>query len=111
MARHSIVQRPRNGDSRWEGARLLNVAELARVLARIGIPPEVVALGGHADLSWCVERSPAGVWEVYWSERGHKNGLVQLASEADACFQLLGRLFYYQLQAETIGPTHAFHNE
>jgi hypothetical protein len=41
---------------------------------------------------------------VYWYERGNKNGLVRLASESDACFQLLGRLSYSQLLAGTIGP-------
>jgi hypothetical protein len=82
----------------------MNLTELARALAVIGIAPEVLALGGHADYSWCVEQASDGAWEVYWYERGNKNGLVRLTSESDACFQLLGRLSYSQLLAGTIGP-------
>lgn len=80
----------------------MNLAELARVLAAIGISPQVLALGGHADYSWCVEQTPDGAWEVYWYERGNKSGLVQLRTESDACFQLLGRLAYSQLLAGAI---------
>lgn len=82
----------------------MNLTELARVLTTIGIAPAVLALGGHADYSWCVEQSEDGAWEVYWYERGTKNGLVRLTTESDACFQLLGRLAYSQLLSGTIGP-------
>lgn len=82
----------------------MNLTELARVLAAIGIAPEVLALGGRADYSWCVEQTSDGAWEVYWYERGSKNGLVRLTTESDACFQLLGRLSYSQLLAGAIGP-------
>ncbi len=81
----------------------MNLTELAKALASIGIPSAVLALGGHADYSWCVEQSPDGLWEVYWYERGAKNGLVKLNTEADACFQLLGRLTYSQLLAGVVG--------
>lgn len=80
----------------------MNLTELARVLTAIGIAPEVLALGGHADYSWCIEQSDDGLWEVYWYERGTKNGLVRLANESDACFQLVGRLSYSQLLAGAI---------
>ncbi|GFG67511.1 hypothetical protein MKUB_50010 [Mycobacterium kubicae] len=83
----------------------MNLAELARVLATIGISPQVLALGGHADYSWCVEQASDGSWEVYWLERGNKNSLTRLATEADACYQLLGRLAYSQLLAGAIQPT------
>lgn len=83
----------------------MNLTELARALSLMGIGPEALALGGHADYSWCVEQASDGAWEVYWFERGNKNGLVRLASESDACFQLLGRLAYSQLLAGAIGPT------
>ncbi len=83
----------------------MNLTELRRILARIGISEEVLALGGHADYSWCIEQSDDGAWEVFWYERGNKNGLVRLRTESDACFQLLGRLAFSQLLAGTIGPT------
>lgn len=82
----------------------MNLTELARVLTAIGIASEALALGGRADYSWCVEHSSDGAWEVYWYERGNKNDLARLATESDACFQLLGRLSYSQLLAGTIGP-------
>lgn len=80
----------------------MNQTELARSLAAIGIPREVLALGGHADYSWCLEQASDGMWEVYWYERGTKNGLMRPNTESDACFQLLGRLTYSQLLAGAI---------
>lgn len=80
----------------------MNVNELGRTLEKIGISKQVLALGGRAEYSWCVEPSPDGMWEVYWYERGNKEGLVRLATESDACFQLLGRLAYSQLLAGAI---------
>ena len=80
----------------------MNLTELARVLDAIGISPQVLALGGRADYSWCVEQTSDAIWEVFWYERGNKNQLAQLRSESDACFQLLGRLAYSQLLAGAI---------
>jgi hypothetical protein len=68
----------------------VNLTELARVLAAIGIAPEILALGGHADYSWCVEQSLDGAWEVYWYERGNKNGLVPLPTESRCVFPIVG---------------------
>ena len=83
----------------------MTLTELARALSTIGIALHVLALGGHADYSWCVEPASDGAWEVYWYERGNKNGLIRLASESDACFQLLGRMSYSQLLAGAIAKT------
>lgn len=77
----------------------MNLNELARALDKIGIAPDVLALGGRAELCWCVAQSDDGRWETYWYERGSKNGRAQFESESDACFQLLGRLTYSQLLA------------
>lgn len=79
--------------------------ELKRVLTEIRIDPAVVAVDGHADYCWCLERAPDGQWEVYWSERGNKNGLVRLPTESDACLLLLGRLAYSQLLAGSLAAT------
>lgn len=81
----------------------MDLPELARALELIGMPSRVVVLGGRADNSWCVERADGGKWEVFWMERGNKIDLVCLDSEADACFQILGRLAYTQLAAKIIG--------
>lgn len=82
----------------------MNLTELARVLALIGIPPSMLAIGTHADYSWCVEQYSDCEWHVYWYERGTKNGLVRVTSESAARFQLLGRLAYSQLLAGAIVP-------
>lgn len=81
----------------------MNLAELGTALAAIGVSPQLVALGGRADLAWCVEGTGDGKWEVFWYERGNKTGLVCLSTESEACFQLLGRLTYSQLLAGAIG--------
>lgn len=78
----------------------MNLAELANALGRIGIQPELYVLGGYAEQAWCVEQSAEdGAWEVYWRERGNKLELARLATEEQACNQLLGRLTYSQLLA------------
>jgi hypothetical protein len=83
----------------------VNLTELADAVARIGIPQQLVALGGSAEYAWCVERAEDGAWEVYWLERGNKNNLVRLPSEDTACLYLLGRLTYSQLLAGAVrGP-------
>ncbi|GAS93041.1 uncharacterized protein RMCC_0008 [Mycolicibacterium canariasense] len=70
----------------------MNLAELATELSAIGIPKEVVAVGGRADYAWCIERASDGHWEVFWYERGNKNDLVTFTNESDAGHQLLARL-------------------
>ena len=81
----------------------MNLNELANALELIGIRSEVVALGNHTEMRWCVEQADDGVWEVYWRERGNKIELVRVANESAACTQLLGRLAYSQLLAGAIG--------
>ena len=81
----------------------MNLAELDTALGAIGLSPQLVALGGRADLAWCVESTGEGKWEVFWYERGNKTGLACLNTESEACFQLLGRLTYSQLLAGAIG--------
>ena len=81
----------------------MDLVELAKALDLIGIPARVVSLGGQAENSWCVDQTADGTWEVFWMERGNKIDLVQLRTESDACFQLLGRLGYTQLADGAIG--------
>ena len=81
---------------------IMNITELHRALHTIGISDRVLAIGGRAEYSWCVEPSADGMWEVFWYERGNKNDLVRLPTESDACYQLLGRLAYTQLLSGTL---------
>lgn len=70
----------------------MNLVELATTLAAMGVPNEIVALGGRADYAWCIEQASDGNWEVFWYERGNKNSLVRFHDESDACHQLLSKL-------------------
>jgi hypothetical protein len=81
----------------------MNVVELAKALDQIGIPAEVLSLGGSAENSWCIVQASEGKWEVFWMERGNKIDLTCCATEVDACFRLLGRLAYTQIAAGAIG--------
>lgn len=81
----------------------MNLTELSKAVGLIGMPTCVICPGGQAENSWCVDQAADGKWEVFWMERNNKIDLVRLASESDACFQLLGRLAYTQLAAKAIG--------
>lgn len=81
----------------------MNMVELSKALELIALPTRVISLGGQAENSWCVVPAADGTWEVFWMERGNKIDLVRLHNEADACFQLLGRLAYTQLASGKIG--------
>jgi hypothetical protein len=83
----------------------MNLTELGIALNKIGIADEVLALGGEAEMCWCVSPAADGEWEVFWMERGNKIGVVRLQKEEQACFQLLGRLTYSQLLGGVIGQT------
>ncbi|OKH73288.1 hypothetical protein EB72_19350 [Mycobacterium sp. SWH-M1] len=50
------------------------------------------------------------MWEVYWYERGNKNGLVRLSNESEACYQLLGRLTYSRLLGGTLALREAYNS-
>ncbi|OLR90976.1 hypothetical protein [Actinokineospora bangkokensis] len=81
----------------------MNLRALGTALDDIGLEPGVVALGGRDEQCWCIHGTPAGVWQVYWMERGQKNHLVELPDESSACELLLGKLTYSQLIAGVVG--------
>ena len=89
----------------------MNITELRRALRAMEIPDRVLALGGQAEHSWCVEPGADGLWEVYWYERGNKNNLVRVSNESEACYQLLGRLAYSQLLDGTLAPRKAYNHQ
>jgi hypothetical protein len=77
----------------------VNLQELASAAKLIGIPEEILVVGGHAQFCWCVEQVEDGSWEVYWLERGDKGDLERFANENQACTYMLGRLAYTQVLA------------
>jgi hypothetical protein len=67
----------------------MTVGELARELARQGVPASAYCLtGGLPNEAYTLEQAGA-VWRVYYSERGCRTGLQAFASEADACAAFL----------------------
>lgn len=89
----------------------MNMNELRKALRVMEIADRVLALGGQAEYSWCIEPGADGVWEVYWYERGNKNELVRVSSESEACYQLLGRLAYSQLLGGTLTARKAYNHQ
>lgn len=89
----------------------MNITELRRALRALEIPDRVLALGGKAEYSWCIEPGADGIWEVYWYERGNKNELVRVSNESEACYQLLGRLAYSQLLGGTLAARKAYNHQ
>jgi hypothetical protein len=81
----------------------MNLVELTKAVDLIGVPAGVLALGGQAENSWCIDRVADGTWPIFWMERGSKIDLVSLRTESDACFQLLGRLAYTQIASRAVG--------
>ncbi|GAB3946706.1 hypothetical protein GCM10028805_17660 [Spirosoma harenae] len=70
----------------------MNSQELANRLAQIGMPTDAYCLtGGLPHEAYCLNQTTAG-WEVYYSERGSKTGLVLFTTEAEACLYLYQRL-------------------
>ena len=62
--------------------------ELATKLAESGIPSFAYSLtGGLPNEAYCLEIAN-GTWQVYYSERGHKNDIMSFASEREACDHL-----------------------
>lgn len=49
------------------------------------IPKDVYSLGGGLPNEKLCLGEVAGKWEVYYSERGEKTGLVTFGSESEAC--------------------------
>ena len=71
----------------------MNVSELKRALDDAGIHTRAYTLVGHAlDEQYVLAAPEAGVWEVYYWERGEKNDLERFTSESAACARLLERV-------------------
>jgi hypothetical protein len=72
----------------------MTVAELKRNLLEQGLRPNAVSFEGGmltAAEQYIIENK-AGLWEVYYYERGNKNSLVVLPDESTACHHLLAVL-------------------
>lgn len=70
----------------------MNKKELQERLSLEKIPADVYSLnGGFPNERLCLGEV-AGKWEVYYSERGEKSGLMVFDKEIDACENFYKRL-------------------
>jgi hypothetical protein len=72
----------------------MTVSELKRNLLERGLRPNAVSFEGGvltAAEQYLIENK-AGLWEVYYYERGNKNNLAFFPDEASACLHLLAVL-------------------
>ncbi|HVK23075.1 MAG TPA: hypothetical protein VM677_17080 [Actinokineospora sp.] len=74
----------------------MNAESIVELLAVVGVPAEVVTVGGEADNTWCLVREGDG-WEVFWREQGNRYDWARFSSEAVACHYLFGRLTWSQV--------------
>ncbi len=59
--------------------------------------------GDDAEQAFTVRPTAEGKWEVFYQERGQKEDHHVFATEAAACYYLLGELAYAQLRRGRIG--------
>ena len=66
----------------------MNIIELNKIFEDENVPIELYSLkGGYPNESYCIEKVN-GQWEVYYSERGSKSGLMFFDTEEKACLHL-----------------------
>ena len=102
----------------------MNVESISGWLAAIGVPPEVITIGGEADNTWCLLRTervmsvpqPRGAesdaepaetmvvaYEVFWREQGNRYDWASFTNEQVACHYLFGRLAWSQVARGAVG--------
>jgi hypothetical protein len=86
----------------------MNAESVIAWLEAVGVPPEVVSVGGEADDAWCIVRddNPGEDgqfgWEVFWREQGNRYDWARFSNEQVACFYLFGRLTWTQVARRAI---------
>lgn len=87
----------------------MNTESIMRWLEAVGVPPEVVSIGGEADNTWCVLRNEEApedgeaTWEVFWREQGNRYDWARFTNEQVACHYLFGRLTWAQVARGAVG--------
>lgn len=63
----------------------MTIVELEEQLNKIGVPKDLYSLmvGGFPNEKLCIFKEE--LWQVYYSERGHRSGLKVFSTEEDAC--------------------------
>ncbi len=64
----------------------MKTVDLIRFIADNGLPSEIVNFEHeYPNEAYCIRRTSLTNWEVYYSERGQKSGLLNFESESKAC--------------------------
>lgn len=80
----------------------MDLEELASALHLIGVPDDLIELGGVRDNAFCLAQVAVDRWEVSWQEQGRQSEHYSATDEASACFLLLGRVGATWLSAVTV---------
>lgn len=77
----------------------MTIQELHKTLSHLGVPDFYYNISGMGrdDERVCLLKKE-DKWIVFYGERGHKTGLVQYESEAEACedaFARIMKMFYH----------------
>ena len=75
----------------------MTITELEKQLKEHGIPEDYYAINLHQlpNEMMCLNQIGEQEWEVFYSERGQKTGLVTFGSEDEACAYMLQELVAY----------------
>ena len=74
----------------------MNIEELHILLEETGVSNIHYCLcGGLPDEKLCIEEKENKQWQVYYSERGHRQNPHIFDTESEACDYMLSRLMRY----------------
>ncbi len=72
---------------------MLTTKEIIRCIIDNGYPFELVDFGNeYPDEAYCIRQTKTKNWEVYYSEKGFKTGLIEFCSESEACEYLIKKI-------------------
>ena len=69
----------------------MTISELRATLEAVGVPAEAYSIGRNENESYCLVEE-AGLWHVFYSERGNRNDEAVFTDENNACQNLRERL-------------------
>lgn len=76
----------------------MTTVELEKELNKIGVSKELysIMIGVFPNEKLCIVKEE--LWQVYYSERGHKSGLKAFKTETEACEFFYGKMKRYSAQ-------------
>lgn len=89
----------------------MKIEDLKRIIADNGYPEHIVNFKyEYPNEAYCIWQTKNKGWEVYYSERGCKSGLVEFNTESEACEYLMeiikpsddSKLFHHTTEEKTL---------